>query len=300
MERQGEGFAQGDYMLYNLCMENKTLSYLAVGVAIIALIVAFVQSPQLGTTNSNSAFEKIMASGTLRAGYIVYPPYIFKDPKTGELSGIFYDLTNAVGKQLSLKVEWVEEAGYGTISTSLAAGRYDVYAGIWPNPNRSKVISFTIPAYYDAVYAYARTADHRFDNNLDAINSPQVKISTIDGELGDSIAQESFSKAQRISLPQTSPFDQLELQVVSNKADITFIPPTPANLFLKANPGSIRRVSETPVRIYGATLGVKLGETNLQNMLGVVIGELVNTGAVAKILSQYDQTALRLAPPYTK
>ncbi|MEK7185479.1 MAG: transporter substrate-binding domain-containing protein, partial [Patescibacteria group bacterium] len=192
------------------------------------------------------------------------------------------------------------EAGYGTISTSLEAGRYDLYAGLWPSADRSKAITFSAPIYYDAIYAYARNNDQRFNNNLDAINSSQIKISTIDGELADTIARETFSSAQRVSLPQTAPFDQLALQVISNKADITFLPPASALAFSKANPGTLKRVSDTPVRIYEITIGVKLGETNLKNMLDVVVKELITTGTVKQILEKYDPTALQVAPPYTK
>lgn len=280
---------------------NKTLWTIG-GIAVIAVILSlFALGNSSGSgVGSGGVLDKVVSSGTLRAGYIVYPPYIFKDAQTGELSGIFYDITNAVGKQLGVEVEWVEEAGYGTIATSLDAGRYDVYAGIWPNVPRSKAITFTVPAYYDAVYAYARSGDHRFDNNLDSINSSNVKISTIDGELGDSIAKETFPNAQRVSLPQSAPFDQLSLQVITNKADITFLPPTPANLFLQSNPNTIRRISETPVRVYGATLGVKLGEIGLRDALGVALNELANIGVVDKVLDRYDPTALRLAPPYAR
>src|SRR5207253_3108802 len=115
---------------------------------------------------------------TLRAGYIVYPPYIIKDPKTGVLSGIFYDLTMKLAEQLGLKIEWIEEAGYGTIFTSLESGRYDVYAGgVWANSTRSKVGYLTAPAFYNAMFAYARTNDHRFDSSLDVVNNPNIKIS---------------------------------------------------------------------------------------------------------------------------
>ena len=282
-------------------MNNKTLSYVGIAIAVVALLISFgTFGGSKGSTTSNAVFDKVLSSGTLRAGYIVYPPYIAKDPKTGQLSGSFYDLTEAVGKQLGLKVEWVEEAGYGTIPESLSAGRYDMYAGIWANPNRSKAITFTTPAYYDAVYAYVKTADHRFDNNLDLINSPQIKVSTIDGELGDSIAKESFPNAQRVSLPQTSPFDQLQLQVVTSKADVVFLPPTATELFLKSNPGTLRKASEIPVRNYAATVGVKLGEFQFRDMLSVTIQELINTGEVNKILNKYDKNALPVAAPYKK
>lgn len=279
-------------------MQNKTLSYIGIALGVVAILIAFFGGSKT-STNSSSVLGRVISSGTLRAGYIAAAPYITKDPKTGELSGIFYDATNELAKQLGVKVEWVEEGGYGTIPESLSAGRYDVYTGIWANSNRAKVMSFSNPLYYDAVYAYARAGDFRF-NNLDSINSAQTKISTIDGELGDSIAKETFPNAQRISLPQTSPYDQLELQVVANKADIVFVSATVANLFLKSNPNTLRRISDTPVRLYATTFGIKQGETNFQQLLNVSIQEIMSNGKVNSILNKYDPTALRVSLPYSK
>lgn len=285
-------------------MENKTLSYIAVGVAIIALIIAFVRSPQSGATNSNpnSTFEKVMASGTLRAGYINYPPYVIKDPKTGQLSGVFYDLTNALAAQLGLKVQWVEEAGYGTIFTDLDSGRYDVFGGgLWANSTRAKAGYLSAPAYYSAVYAYVKANDHRFDNNLNAINDPSVKISTLDGDLGQVIAKADFPKASEVSLPQSAPFDQISLQIISGKADVAFLQLDAAELFLKANPGTLRQVPSQPLRIFGNSYAVKLGENDLYQMLNVALQEAINSGTVAKILSKYDPSSnlyLHLAAPY--
>lgn len=286
-------------------MQNKTLSYTGIILGVVAIIISFLAfgSGSKGNVSSSSTvLDNVLSSGVIRAGYLVYPPYIVQDPKTGKLSGVYYDITNAIAEQLGLKVQWVEEAGYGTIGTSLSAGRYDVYAGIWPNPDRSKTMLFTNPAYYDTVYAYVRPNDHRFDNDLLAINSPNVKISTIDGEIGDSIAQQSFPGAQRVSLPQSTPFDQLELQVVDNKADVTFIPPTSADLYLKANPGTLRMASSIPVRTYGTAFSVRLGATDLQQMLNVAMNELINEGIINKIIASYNETSdtLPVAAPYSK
>ncbi len=282
-------------------MNNKTLSYVGIAIAVIALLISFgTFGGSKGSSHSNAVLDRVTSSGTLRIGYIIAAPYLTKDPQTGQFSGIFYDLGTAIGKQLGVKVEWVEEAGFGTIPTSLSADRYDLYAGVWMNSDRAKAMSFADAVYYDAVYAYARPSDHRFDNNLNALNSSETKISSQDGELGDTIARETFPNAQRISLPQTAPFDQLMLQVTSNKADIVFISPTVAGEFLKSNPGALRKVSETPVRIYPATFGVKLGESAFQQLINVTLQGLGSSGEIDKILNQYDPSALRVAVPYKK
>jgi polar amino acid transport system substrate-binding protein len=284
-------------------MENKTLSYIALGLAVIAIFIGSMSlSHRSQQPTDSSDFQKVMASGTLRVGYVAYPPYIIKDPNTGQLSGIFYDLTNQLASQLALKVEWVEGAGYGTIFTDLDSNRYDVYGGgIWANSTRSKVGYFTIAAFYNSVNAYARTNDHRFDNNLAAINDPSVKISAMDGELGDVIAKADYPKAQEVSLPQSSPFDQLPLQVITNKADVAFLQPDAVAGFLKANPNTLREVSVQPLRLYGNTYAVKLGDTELQNMLDVALQEAINNGTVAKIVAKYqsvNNAYLLPATPY--
>lgn len=284
---------------------NKT-NWLIGGVAILALILsifAFSNNPG-GDETSTTSFDKVLSSGIIRAGYIIYPPYFIKDPNTGEFSGIFHDLTTELASQLELDVEWIEEAGYGTIFSSLSSGRYDVFAGgLWANSTRAKAGYLTSSAFYNAVYAYVRAGDFRFDNNLNAINSSNVRISTMDGELGSVIAKSDFPNAEEVSLPQTAPFDQMALQVIANKADIVFLQPDSAGLFLEANPGTLRRVPSEPLRLYGNAYAVKLGESALQQMIDVALQEAINSGTVDKILTKYQSSAnsyLRAAAPYTE
>ncbi len=285
-----------------ITMENRTLSYIALGLAVIAVATVFFTHNPQGAGSSNAAFNKVISSGTVRVGYAAYPPYIIKDPNTGELSGVFYDLTNVLANQLGMKVEWVEAGAYGTIFSDLSSGRYDIYGGgIWPNSTRAKAGYFTDAAFYNAVYAYARTNDHRFDNNLAAINGKSVRISTLDGEVGQAVAKTDYPDAQEVSLPQTAPFDQIALQVISNKADVAFLQPDAAGNFQKANPNTLRQVSGQPIRLFGNTYAVNLGETSLQQMFNVALQEAVSSGAVEKILAKYQPNYYLLpAPSYTK
>lgn len=283
-------------------MNNSSLLGIAFLTIVVSIATTFFMSGSVQSVAGSSVKQQVLKSGTLRAGYIVYPPYITKDPKTGELSGIFYDLTNEMGTQLGLKVEWIEEAGYGTIFADLDAGKYDVYAGgLWASAVRSKAGDMSDPAFFNAVYAYARNGDRRFDNNLNAINAEGVRISTIDGTLEDSIAKSDFPLAKQVSLPSASPFSQEPLQVIDGKADVVILALDNATLFLKANPGSLHQVSSKPLRLNGNSFATKSGEVGMLQMINTTLDEALNNGSVDKILKKYDPSAnmyVRVAPAY--
>jgi ABC-type amino acid transport substrate-binding protein len=76
----------------------------------------------------NSAFVRVKASDEIRVGYFIEPPYLVKESATGQLSGIFYDVIEELGKRLGVRIVWVEEASLSTLSAGLDAGRYDMIA----------------------------------------------------------------------------------------------------------------------------------------------------------------------------
>ena len=287
-------------------MSTKYMRVAVIGlfVGIIALAFSLVAVTHVSGSfaNSNDIVPQILSSGVLRACYTIYPPDFEKDPKTGDFSGIFYDITQAMAHNLGLKVELTKEVGYGDIFTALDAHQCDVFIGsVWPSSSRAKAGYFTEPAFYSAIYAYGRPDDHRFDNNLSAINSSSIRIAVIDGELEDIIAQTDYPNAQRISLPQLSSFSQNLLNITSGKADVTFIEKSVTDAFLKEHPGALRQLSATPVRVFGNVFAVQRGQTDLQNLLNVSLNELIYSGQVDSILKKYEITPdefLRVAPPY--
>lgn len=118
---------------------------------------------------------------------------------------------------VTLKVEWTEEIAWGTMIEGLLADRYDV-AGtpVWDIPSRGKIVGFSIPLYYSGIGAYVRQNDNRFDGKLDSLNSKDVKIATIDGEMAKVIANSQFPDAQHVSLAQISDVSQMLLNVIES------------------------------------------------------------------------------------
>ncbi|MBY0357072.1 MAG: transporter substrate-binding domain-containing protein [Candidatus Obscuribacterales bacterium] len=236
-----------------------------------------------------SAMDRVLKSGKIRCSYLPYSSYFRKDPNTGELSGIFYDIMEEIGKNSNLKIEWTEEVGYENIFPGLNADRYDVFAaGLWPNASRAKAALFTGPAFYSPITIWVRPDDHRFDSSISTINSPAVKIASIDGAMEDIIAKTNFPKAQLVSLPELSVFSQNLLNVTHKKADLTFAEPLVVEEFLSGNPGALRQIKpDEPLRIFGSSLAVKRDEIGLKEFLDVALKEIIDNGKIKNILTKY-------------
>ncbi len=92
-----------------------------------------------------SAYERVLQKGTLRCGYFEEAPFVLKDPNTGKMSGIAVELTEQLGKELGLKIDWVSEINFGTFPQDLASGRFDaVCADVFTLP-RAGQVDYTTP-----------------------------------------------------------------------------------------------------------------------------------------------------------
>lgn len=241
------------------------------------------------SSGSDSKLQSILSRGSIKCSYILYPPYLQKDPNTGNLSGVFHDLLEEIGQSTSLKIEWHEEVGYESIFQSVNSGRNDAFCGgLWPNSSRVRTGTFSIPVFYSVVKAWGRTGENRFAN-LEGIDDPSVKIATIDGAQEDIIAKSDYPLAARLSLPQLSPFSQNFLNITSRKADITFAEPGIALIYLQSNPGSIKELApDRAVRTFGNVIVVPKGDFEMKEFFDVALTELLYSGKVDQILKRYE------------
>jgi ABC-type amino acid transport substrate-binding protein len=69
----------------------------------------------LPTTAEETAFDRITKTNTLRCGYAIATPWFWIDMKTNQPTGVGYDMTNAIAAKIGLKVDWVEETGWGVM-----------------------------------------------------------------------------------------------------------------------------------------------------------------------------------------
>jgi polar amino acid transport system substrate-binding protein len=286
--------------------ESVVIAIIAV-IALVISLVAFSSKSNNSKTNvasNSSVYDNVIKNGEIKVGYVVYPPGLIKDPNTGQLSGIFYDTLQEAGKNLGVKINWSEEASWGTMIEGLEAGKFDVIGSpVWATTARGAKADFSVPLMYSAVGVYTRANDSRFDNSLDAINSANVKISTIDGEMAETIAKQDFPQAQRIGLPQMAQVSEMLLNVAQGKADVAFVENPTAIEYSQQNPGKIKNVAtKTPIRLWKNSMMYKKGEYKFGSMLDTALQELIDNGFVNKLLKKYTgglDSLYPVAKPFT-
>jgi polar amino acid transport system substrate-binding protein len=250
-----------------------------------------------------SAYDRVMRTGTLRCGYIVIPPHVIKDPNTGAMSGVIVDMMNEAAKLLEIKVEWAEEVGWGNTVEALKGGRVDaICVNYWMNPVEGRFVGFSMPFYYSTVGAYVRADDHRFDAGLAPLNDPTMKVATVEGSISGVIARQDYPRATVSTLPNLTDTSQVLLEVSTGKADLTFADNFMGQQFMAANPSKLRNVTvDHPVRAFPSTIALPSGEVQLKTMIDSAFVQLLYSGFVDRTLTRYNVPAsaiYRVARPY--
>lgn len=276
---------------------------------IIAAIVSFAVVKLTPTENTGTAsqeesvYDRVMRTKTIRCGYALWPALIEQDPNTGELYGTFVDYLEELGGQLGMTVEWSEELGFGNFVEALNSNRIDALcSGAWTNSARGSVVDFIIPISYQGVVAYARPDDRRFDNNLPAINSPNVKVVGLEGGTTGEIPQQFFPEASLTLLPQMTDVASVLMHVTTKKADVVFVDRYTASQFLEKNQDALREIpAQYPPRLFGNPISIKKGEYQLKQTLDNATLQLIHTGVIERILQKHEKypgTFYRPAPMF--
>ena len=272
-------------------MQRSFLQLLLIGMiaSALTLMVSGTWHQTTDATPTKSALDRILAKGELRCGYALWPGLVERDANTGKFSGAFYDYMEALGRQLELKIVWAEEVGFGDIPVALNTGRIDAMcSGTWTNPLRGKFVDFVTPVAYQAIQPYVRGNEHRFDNQPDGFNHPNVKISVVDGESAETIAREDFPQATLLAMPKGTEGAQMLLNVLTGKADVAFLDAETAGRIIAAYPGQLRAVqNHFPLRVFGVPIAIRKGETGLKETLDNATRQLLMTGVIDRILSRY-------------
>lgn len=247
-------------------------------------VPAAAQAPQ-------TLYDRVIESGTIRCGYTLYSIGLNKDLNTGELWGIYKDIVEEIGKKLNLEIEWVEEVGWGQQIEGLNAGRYDMMCSPTTITGpRAKAADFSHSLYYSPVWIWVATDNDRFDSKpRSALNNTEVTLSTMDGEQTDAIADDHFPKAKKVSLPQSSEFSSLMLNVTSGKADATFAEPLKVYEYMENNPNSLRNIKgDKPLSVAPNVILMKRDEFAFKSMINNTLTELFLSGVIDDAIDRYE------------
>jgi cystine transport system substrate-binding protein len=134
---------------------------------------AFLAAPAIGA----DLLASVKSRGTLRIAMEgTYPPFNFKDQKTGQLAGYDADVARLVAAKLGLKPEFVTTE-WSAILAGLGAGRYDVIVSqVGITPKRELAFDFSQPYTYSSPQLIVRRNDAARYATLADLNGKKVGV----------------------------------------------------------------------------------------------------------------------------
>ncbi|TFW33105.1 cystine ABC transporter substrate-binding protein [Massilia horti] len=117
------------------------------------------------------------ARGTLRIALEgTYPPFNFKDQKTGQLTGFDVDVARLLAAKLGLKPEFVSTE-WSAILAGLSAGKYDVIISqVGITPKREQVFDFSEPYTYSMPQLIVRKNERATYSSLADLKGKKVGV----------------------------------------------------------------------------------------------------------------------------
>jgi ABC-type amino acid transport substrate-binding protein len=243
----------------------------------------------IAEAKKETTFERVVRTNTLRCGYIPIRPMINKDANTGELSGVSYDLVNQMAQNLGLKVEWVGESGFVSMSEDLDRGRFDMICNtLMPGAKRARALDFSRTLFMMPALLWINGDDMRVGDDLSWANDPEVTFSFIDGIVFDAIARREFPKATIQNLPELTAQSEQLMDVVTKKADATINIAFEGRQFLQENPGTIKPASDSPVAHIFYAFPLPKGDYKFKTMIDTALDEMINNGTINRMLAASD------------
>lgn len=220
------------------------------GFSLLALIAVGTASPSQAQ-DQQSTWEAIQERGTFRVGATQAPPWYYKDPATGEWSGLAISVAEAMAKALGVEVD-VVEVTWGSAIAALQANKIDAMFVLDATPQRAMAVDFpSSPLLYYALAVLARE-DLEVETWSD-LNKADLTVAVTQGTTMDRYVTEHLPKAEILRFPSNG---EAVAAFQSRRADVVslFHPPLIA-LRKKIGRGNI--VVPTPVRASASSVGVR-------------------------------------------
>jgi polar amino acid transport system substrate-binding protein len=267
----------------------KTIFPIIIAVALSLVIGSFVfKDGGNHSAAKETAYERVMRTGTIRCGYGISEPWLYVDPNTKAIKGLAHDVIEEIAKNLNLKVEWTEETGWGGIVPALNSQRIDVgCSSMWMVAVRTREIMYSNSYMFNVLNAYTRAGENKLTTK-DSMNKPDVRFSVVDGEVTDEIFKAMFPNAKSVALPVGSGGGQSFQDIITNKADVVVYDPFAVRTFNEKSDVKLAKIPlPEPLMVWGSGFPVAKGEYQLKHMLDTAIFELITKGKLQEIIAKY-------------
>lgn len=254
--------------------------------ATAALVLVASFSPTAASAETTDGYwQGVQKTGALRCGAAVAPPYVMRDPASGEYSGFFADLCSEFAEVLKVKPEFVDTT-WDNIVAGLQAGKWDVSLALNRTPARAMAVQFSVPAMeYQISLAYNKE-NPKIPTGAAAvadIDKADVTLAVMSGTAQDKAISSVVKTATILRLPTN---DETRLAVVSRRADILVDASDTNQLFTQSNPDWAVALNPTPALAkQGVAFGLphQLSAADVE-VINIFLEERVATGHIEELI----------------
>ncbi|WP_165759315.1 transporter substrate-binding domain-containing protein [Mycobacterium decipiens] len=166
-----------------------------------------------------------------------YRPLSYRDPATGQYTGIDIDMANDLAAQLGRTATFVATTWRSLMTDMAAPGKCDLaVGGISKTPAREQLADFTQPYLRTGKTPLATAANADRFQSIEQINRHDVRVIENAAGTNEQFARQNFPNATLIIWPDnTTVFDQL----LEGRADVMITDAIEAVYQAKRNPGLV-------------------------------------------------------------
>ncbi|KLK91497.1 amino acid ABC transporter substrate-binding protein [Microvirga vignae] len=273
-------------------MLSTMLSPVARALPALALMAGLSTTAAFAQT-TEGYWQGVQKAGTLRCGAAVAPPYVMRDPATGEYSGFYADLCRELAEVLKVKPQFVDTT-WDNIVAGLQAGKWDVSLALNRTPPRAMAVQFSIPAMeYQISLAYNKNNPKipAGAKSVADIDKEGVTLAVMSGAAQDKAISAAVKKATVLRLPGN---DETRLAVVSKRADILVDASDTNLLFTQSNPEWVALNPTPALAKQGVAFGLprQLSTADVE-VVNIFLEEKVATGHVDELIRKAADKVLK-------
>ncbi|SBS70640.1 Cyclohexadienyl dehydratase (Includes: Prephenate dehydratase; Arogenate dehydratase) [uncultured Mycobacterium sp.] len=205
--------------------------------ALVGAIAVSGSVAPLATAGGDPAALKICTTGD-------YPPLTYRDPATGQYSGVDIDMATDLAAHLGRPPVFVTTTWPTLMADLTSPGMCDIaMGGITDTPERRRVADATLPYLSSGKTPVVAAANANRYSSIEDIDQPGVRVIENSGGTNEQFARKNFPAAQiTIWADNTTIFDQL----AAGNADVMVTDAVEAIYQSSLHPGLVAQHPERP------------------------------------------------------
>lgn len=248
---------------------------------VLALSFVALTSVSTSAQTSESYWQGVQKAGVLRCGAAVAPPYVIRNPATGEYSGFFADMCKDFAAVLKVKPQFVDTT-WDNIVAGLQSGKWDMAMGLNRTPLRAMAINFSVAVVQTEITFVYNKTNKKIPASLKSvadIDKPGVTLAVMSGSAQEKALTGAVTKATILRLPTN---DETRLALTAKRADMVVDADDSNLLLVQSNPDWAVAFNPKPALTkQGVAFGLpkQLSYSDIE-AVNIFVEEKIATGAV--------------------